>query len=134
MNVDELPIRIPLDLKTKEYFFRTFSTMKEVMSQVVAKQMGLQLPEKALSEICQIFFFVAINIEDTLDARYKQGIDLVNNNLSKQLEIFTNDLISIAENSISRGVPEDYILQYLCFYYEDTHKKLFPNQSIINIC
>lgn len=131
MNVDELPIKYPLASETKEYFFKTFSTMKDVMGKIVAKQMGMQLPEKSVSEICQIFFYVGINIENALDERYKFGIDLVNKNFSKQVEIFRNDLLTVARNSISKGVPQDYILEYLCFYYEDVHKKLFPNQPII---
>lgn len=131
MNVDELPIRFPLTTESKDYFFNTFSAMKNVMSQIVAKQMKMQLPEKTVSDICQIFFYVGINIEHALDVRYKFGIDLVNNNFSKQIEIFRNDLISIARESISRGVPQDYILEYLSFYYEDVHKKLFPNHQII---
>lgn len=131
MNVDELPVKYPLASETKEYFFKTFSTMKDVMSKIVAKQMGMQLPEKSVSEICQIFFYVGINIENALDERYKFGIDLVNKNFAKQVEIFRNDLLTVARNSISIGVPQDYILEYLCFYYEDVHKKLFPNQQII---
>lgn len=131
MNVDELPILYPLATESKEYFFKTFSTMKDVMGKIVAKQMGMQLPEKSVSEICQIFFYVGINIENALDERYKFGIDLVNNHFSKQVEIFRDDLLTIARNSISKGVPQDYILEYLCFYYEDVHKKLFPNQPII---
>jgi hypothetical protein len=131
MNVDELAIKFPLDSKAKDYFFKYFSKMKEVVAQIVAKQMGMQLPGKSVSEICQIFFYVGINIENALDPRYKFGIDLVNKNFSKQVDIFRNDLISVAKDSISKGVPQDYILEYLCFYYEDVHKKLFPNEPII---
>ncbi len=131
MNVDSLPIRYPLDPKAKDYFYQTISSLKNILGQTVAKQMNMQLPEKSVSEICQIFFYVAINIENALDPRYKFGVDLVKKNFSKQVAAFQDDLTNIAQNAINKGVPKDFILEYLCFYYEDTQKKLFPTHPII---
>lgn len=131
MNVDELPTKYPLDPQIKDYFYKTFNTLKDVMKESVSNQMGMQIPTKTISEICQIYFYIGINIEYLLDERYKFGIDLVNRNFSKQNELFMDDLVEIANKSIDRGVPQDKILEYLCFYFEDTHNKLFPHQPII---
>ena len=131
MNVDSLPIKYPLDPKAKEYFFQTFSSFKNIVNRTVSTQMNMQIPEKSVSEICQIFFYIAINIENTLDPRYKFGVDLVKKNFPKQAEIFQEEVLKLAQKEINKGVPKDFILEYLCFYYEDTHKKLFPNQPII---
>jgi hypothetical protein len=131
MNVDELPIKYPLDPQITNYLYKFFSQLKDVMTESVSKQMGMQIPPKTVSEICQIFFYVGINIEYLLHDRYKFGIDIVNRNFTKLNEEFREDLINIANKSIQRGVPQDNILEYLCFYYEDVHKKLFPNEPII---
>lgn len=131
MNINELLTEFPLVEKEKEYFDSTFSIMKEVLPKVVSQQMNMELPEKVVSEICQIFFYVTINIESALNEQYKFGIDLVNTNFQKQLNIFREDISNIARNAMSRGVPKDNILEYLSCYFQETFEKLFPNQKII---
>jgi len=133
MSTNELPIRFPLLPETKEMFFYFFSTLKNSMGEIVAKQLGMQLPESTISEICQIFFYVCIDNENVLDKRYKFGVDIVNSNLSKHVALVKKYLLSVASESIARGVPSVNILEYLRLYYEDVHKKLFPNQPIILI-
>jgi hypothetical protein len=131
MTKEELLTKFPMDPKVQDYFFTNFSTMKVVLNQIMAKQMGMELPERTISDICQIFFYVAINVENALDEQYKFGIYIVNNSLSKQLDIFKNGIIGIGRSSMARGVPLDNILEYLGLYYDDVHKKLFPHQPII---
>jgi len=126
-----LKYRYPLDPTTENFIFRTIREMQDLLQETVASQMKIQLPEKAQSEICQIYFYVAINIENLLDPRYKPGIDLINKNFSKQLANFQNDLQGIALSSINKGVPKAYILEYLCMYFESGYKKVFPNQPLI---
>lgn len=93
--------------------------------------MGIQLPEKDVSEICQIFFCLGNNISLNSDERYQFGIDLVTSDLSESLDIFRKDLVSVVRKSMHKGVPHDHIIEYLAFYYEEVHKKIFTNEPII---
>lgn len=131
MNLAELPIRYPLSSVTKKYFFKTFSTMKDVVLQTVGRRMGIQLPEKDVSEICQIFFCLGNHIEPTSEERFKFGIDLIKRDFSESLEIFRNNLVSVVRKSMHKGVPHDHIVEYLAFYYEDVHKQIFTNEPIV---
>lgn len=131
MNINDLLNKFPLVESEKEYFDSTFSIMKEILPNVVSKQVNMVLPDKTVSEICQIFFYVTINVENALKERYKFGVDLVNNHLQKQLNIFKVGVLDIARNSMSRGVPKDYILEYISCYFQLTFEKIFPNQKII---
>lgn len=131
MNLAELPIRYPLSSGTQKYFFKTFSRMKDLISQTVGRRMGIQLPEKDVSEICQIFFCLGNNISLNSDERYQFGIDLVTSDLSESLDIFRKDLVSVVRKSMHKGVPHDHIIEYLAFYYEEVHKKIFTNEPII---
>jgi hypothetical protein len=131
MNIDNLKIQYPLDSKTEEYFFSTLSTMKDVLKNVVEKHMKMELPDKSVSELCQIFFYIAINIEPMLEPKYKPGIDLINKNFPTQLSTFQDGLQNIAINSINRGVPQDYILEYLSMYFESSYRKIFIHQPLI---
>ena len=131
MNLTELPIKYPLSKDTQKYFFKTFSRMKDLISQTIGRRMGIQLEEKDVSDICQIFFCLGNQIEPTSDERYNFGIDLVKRDLSESLEIFRKDLVSIVRKSMHKGVPQDHLVEYLAFYYEDVHKKIFTNEPII---
>lgn len=131
MNLAELPVKYPLSPGTQKYFFKTFSRMKDLISQTVGRRMGIQLPEKDVSEICQIFFCLGNNISLNSDERYQFGIDLVTSDLSESLDIFRKDLVSVVRKSMHKGVPHDHIIEYLAFYYEEVHKKIFTNEPII---
>mgnify|MGYP006424493777 CR=1 FL=1 len=56
------------------------------MCKTVAKQMDMQLPEKSVSEICQIFFCIGTNIQNALNDRYEFGIDLFKRTFSHKLK------------------------------------------------
>ena len=131
MNLAELPVKFPLSSGTQKYFFKTFSRMKDLISQTVGRRMGIQLSEKDVSEICQIFFCLGNGIEPKSDERYQFGVELVKSDLSESLGIFRKDLVSIVRKSMHKGLPHDHIIEYLAFYYEDVHKKIFTNEPIV---
>jgi len=131
MTLDELIRDFPLEPRFQEYFFKSFSTMKQVMDDIVVNSMQMQLPERTTSDLCQIFFYASIDLEKHLDEQFQFGIDIINNHMEKQLNIFKKDIKAIAEATLSRGVPLDNILEYLCLYYDDVHRKIFPTQPII---
>lgn len=131
MNLAELPIRYPLSPGTQKYFFKTFSRMKDLVSQTVGRRMGIQLPEKDVSEICQIFFCLGNDIQLTSDDRFNFGIGLISKDFSESLDIFRKDLVSVLRKSMHKGVPQDNLVEYLAFYYEDVHKQIFTNQPIV---
>ena len=131
MNLAELPIKYPLSPPTQKYFFKTFSGMKDLITQTVGRRMGIQLLEKDVADICQIFFCLGNDIEPTSDERFNFGIDLVKRDFSESLGIFRKDLVSIVRKSNHKGVPQDHLIEYLAFYYEDVHKKIFTIEPVV---
>ena len=144
MYIHELRVKFPLEADINNYFIQKLSIMKEVISEKFESQYGIQCPENALSDSALMFFCLSIGIEGILymvteAASAAQSphfrsfspvfADMVKNSFAAQIKIFEKDLMTtVAHQSLNRGVPFNTLLEYTCLYYENAHKKVFPNQ------
>ena len=131
MTGSQLLVSYPLNKEMKNYFFETMSAVKNELNTVVAKEMNMQLPEQVLSQACQTFFYIGMDLDKLLAPRYHPLINLIANHFKRPLEDLESNLVEIMRHSFQRGVPKENLLEYIACYVEEAHKNIFSNQPII---
>lgn len=131
MNHSELMSRFPLEPEWQNFFRHAMIGIKDNLNSVVAKEMNMELPEHVLSQACQIFFYIPMDLDKLLKEQYKPLVGIVNKYYSNQLPQVKDNLVKLMNSSFQKGVPKDNLLEYIAFYIDDAHSKIFPNQPII---
>jgi hypothetical protein len=121
----------PLDPKVQDFFFKSFISLKEDLDKLLPNLNNVTVSENTISHICQIFFSIAIDVENVFNEDDKYGVQIVKNKLTKQLEIFKNDMVDIIRKTEERNIPElcdkDEILLYIYQYMDIVIEKIFPD-------
>ncbi|HEY5371073.1 MAG TPA: hypothetical protein VIJ75_18980 [Hanamia sp.] len=131
MTPSQLLTNYPLDNGIRNYFFETMVAVKNELSTVVAQKMNMQLPEQVLSQACQTFFYIGMDLDKLLAPQYQPLVNIVSNHFRKALQDLETNLVEIMRHSFQRGIPKDDLLPYIACYIEEAHKRNFPTQPII---
>ena len=89
------------------------------------------MPEETLSELTQIYYLIVIDMDQTIDDRFKPLIEMVKTRLDKQLQLFKDAVYQLAKNSVQRGVPIEDIFLYLGLYFDYAFSRVYPGHRLI---
>lgn len=131
MSPKQLLENYPLDTETRKYFYETMNAVNHDLKTVVSTKMNMELPENVLSQACQTFFYIGMDLDKLLASQYKPLVNIISNHFNKPLQDLEKNLLEVMRHSYQRGVQKDDLIVYIACYIEDAHKKIFPTQPII---
>ena len=128
-SFDRILREFPIEGDSISHFHKLFEIIAGDMRKMAAKG-GEQLPDAAVSDLCQLLYYKTLGIENSISKRgsFEVSASFLDKYFTSQMEALKHHVEVFAKYTIQRGVPKHEIVFYLIhLYFESVHKQLFPN-------
>ncbi len=123
--------KCPLEENSINHFYKIFGVITADIRKIFSEIGGIKLPEKAVSDFCQLLFYKTIGIEHTINKRptYRMSSSFIDKYFGDQISALRHHIETFAMYSMTRGVPKNEMVFYLInLYHEAVHSKHFKGQ------